>query len=413
MGIYTLDNSTTTFYAPLWTENYQQFTAALSDDKRYKISPKKPVPQYLLPYITNIFCDDNLFMEFRLQPEYFPDLSVFDTNFNEGGSAELADVRVCCFSTGCILLEFQIEYHNLLLDYIADFSYKFKNANSEDPDHPEKVKMIDAISDLMPPKANVTSFFDPSNFKNDCKMFHRIFLKDSIEEEELKKHLIHLRRGYHREFPIPRIDDTFDMLFSPYDYDNWAGSQEGIVNIYNLTDNATTNSYLTKHKPEQLSLNYRFMYLVLLNQRFSAISLLGKIPLLRSYTRKQREKLNIMISSLKTNFSFSIVSDDQLYQTVYSKMYTILGIDRLLADVHENEEQIDLLQQNELLDTEKMTSSFLFGLSVLSLFSVLVDAAGYFDRIPFLQSISTVLSFTCLLTIIVIYIFWWIRYRKK
>ena len=155
------------------------------------------------------------------------------------------------------------------------------------------------------------------------------------------------------------------------------------------------------------------MYLVLLNQRFSAISFLGKIPQLRSYTRKEREKMNFMISSLKTNFSFSIVSDDQLYQTVYSKMYSILGIDRLLADVHENEEQIELLQNNELLNTEKLTSVFLFGLSVLSLFSVLVDAAGYFDRISVLQPASTLLSALCLLSIIVFYIVWWIRYQKK
>ena len=123
--------------------------------------------------------------------------------------------------------------------------------------------------------------------------------------------------------------------------------------------------------------------------------------------------MNFMISSLKTNFSFSIVSDDQLYQTVYSKMYSILGIDRLLADVHENEEQIELLQNNELLNTEKLTSVFLFGLSVLSLFSVLVDAAGYFDRISVLQPASTLLSALCLLSIIVFYIVWWIRYQKK
>lgn len=38
-----------------------------------------------------------------------------------------------------------------------------------------------------------------------------------------------------------------------------------------------------------------------------------------------------------------------------------------------------------------MKSAFLFGLSVLSLFSVLVDAAGYFDRILPLTTLSTVL----------------------
>ena len=120
-----------------------------------------------------------------------------------------------------------------------------------------------------------------------------------------------------------------------------------------------------------------------------------------------------MTSSLKTIFSFSIVSDDQLYQTVYSKMYEIMGIDRLLSDIKDNEEQIEILQRHEMLKTEKITSAFLFGLSILSLFSVLVDAAGYFDRIPILQPISTVLSALCLVLIIALYIVWWIDNRNK
>ena len=60
-----------------------------------------------------------------------------------------------------------------------------------------------------------------------------------------------------------------------------------------------------------------------------------------------------------------------------------------------------------------MTSRFLFGLSLLSLFSVLVDAAGYFDRISILAKIATPLSFGCMLSIIVFYFVWWLRYRLK
>ena len=203
------------------------------------------------------------------------------------------------------------------------------------------------------------------------------------------------------------------MIFEPYDYDHWAGSQEGLVNIFQLTENEATNSFLTKYKPVHLAVDYRFMYLVLLNQRFSAIAYLEKIPLLRSCSRKDRERIHFMTSVLKTTFSFSVVSDDQLYQTIYTRMYAILGIDRLLADIRDNEEQIEILQNHELLHTEKMTSAFLLGLSLLSLFSVLVDAAGYFDRIPILQSVSTVLSAVCLASIIVFYVIWWFLYQKR
>ena len=131
------------------------------------------------------------------------------------------------------------------------------------------------------------------------------------------------------------------------------------------------------------------------------------------YTRREKEKLNVKIFQLKTVFSFSVVSDDQLYQNLYSKMYGLLDIDRLLADIHDNEAQVETLQNHELLENEKMTSRFLFGLSLLSLFSVLVDAAGYFDRISILAKIATPLSFGCMLSIIVFYFVWWLRYRLK
>ena len=408
--------STSTFYATLWTDDYSRFVSAIGSDGRYEKLDKSSNdnnPQYMLPYISRIFQDDQLYSEFLLGRDYFPELPMFESNIKSGGTVKLQDVRLCCFSTGCIFMEFQIVYDGLTIDEIANFAFRFKNANNQDKNAPEKVRMLDTIPALLPENAGATVFYAASSFKNDCKMFHRIALEEALPEEELKRHLVHLRRGYHQEFPIPRMDEDFDMIFDPYDYDHWAGSQEGLVNIYNLTDNPSSNSYLTKYKPLQLAVSYRFMYLILLNQRFSAIVFLGKIPQFRSLTRKERDKMSYMISTLKTTFSFSVVSDDHLYQTIYTKMYTILGIDRLLADVRDNEEQIQLLQNHELLNTEKMTSVFLFGLSVLSLFSVLVDAAGYFDRIPILQSISTILSALCLLSIVVFYLVWWIRYQKK
>ena len=396
----------------MWADNYNTFVSAIKNDPRYELLDKSQAPQYLLPYITRIYSSDSLFTEFRLKPENFPDLCMFSSRFPEGADASLQQIRLSCFSTGCIFMEFHVAYTNLSLDLISDFSFRFKNANSADRNFPGKVKMKDAISSLLPEAAGACAFNASSSVKNECRMFHQI-LAEPLPAEAITKHLVHLRRGYHKEFPIPTIGEEYDMIFEPYAYDHWAGSQEGLVNIFHLTDNEATNSFLTKYKPVHLSVDYRFMYLVLLNQRYSAIAYLEKIPLLRAYSRKERDEINLMTSVLKTTFSFSIVSDDQLYQTIHAKMYGIMGIDRLLADIKDNEEQIEILQNHELLHTEKMTSVFLFGLSLLSLFSVLVDAAGYFDRIPLLQSISTVLSAVCLASIIIFYIIWWALYQKR
>ena len=405
--------SNTIFFAPLWTDDYEHFISVIKKDLRYRTLPKDEIPQYLLPYITRIYCNDSLFSEFELASEHFPDLCMFDSRFPAGGEAKVQSIRLSCFSTGCVFMEFQVVYQGLSLDDIADFSFRFKNANSTDKSASEKIKMKDAIAALLPANSGCCAFYASSDIKNECKMFHQILLDEVPAQETLEKHLVHLRRGYHKEFPIPVIGEDFDMLFEPYKYDHWAGSQEGLVNIFHLTESTSTNSFLTKYKPKHLAVDYRFLYLVLLNQRFSAIVYLGKIPFIRSYTRKHREKMNMLTSSLKTLFSFSIVSDDQLFQTIYAKMYSIMGIDRLLADIRDNEEQIELLQNHEMLNAEKKTSVFLFGLSILSLFSVLVDAAGYFDRFPLLASVSTALSALCLCVIIVAYLIWWLCYKRK
>lgn len=57
----------TIFFAPVWAENYEKFISAISKDKRYVASNKSESPQYMLPYITRIYCDDSFYMEFKLQ----------------------------------------------------------------------------------------------------------------------------------------------------------------------------------------------------------------------------------------------------------------------------------------------------------------------------------------------------------
>ena len=196
-------------------------------------------------------------------------------------------------------------------------------------------------------------------------MFHQLFTPEMLSDEEIHKHLIHLRRGYHGGFAIPNMSGEYDMIYEPYSYDHWAGSQEGFVNIFSYSGEERTDHFLAKYKPAHLSRNYWFMYLILLNQRFSAIRYLDKISQISEYTRREKEKLNEKILHLKTVFSFNVVSDDQLYQNIYSQMYHLLDIERLLADIRDNEEQVETLQNHELLENEKMTSRFLFGLSLL------------------------------------------------
>ena len=244
-------------------------------------------------------------------------------------------------------------------------------------------------------------------------MFHQLFVNNDVTHENIKSNIFYLSRGYYTDMPIPNVDDEYDMSFEPFDYDHWAGSQEGLVNIFHLPQGQKFNYFIEQIKPIHLSVYYRFMYLILLNQRYSTIKYLEQIPMIRTLPRKDREEFNVKMSTIKTVFAFSIVSDDLLYQTIYSKMYHVLSIDTLLKDMKDNEEQIELLQNQEILKAENQSSFILFGLSFLSIFSVLIDAAQYFDRIPFISYIPTISS-TIVVCIIVIFIFFfWHRSQSK
>lgn len=128
---------------------------------------------------------------------------------------------------------------------------------------------------------------------------------------------------------------------------------------------------------------------------------------------KDIENLNRRIIELKNIFTFNVISDDIHFQNIYSKMFSVLEIKNLLADVIENENQIEYLQSNKHAKDDRMSNKYLFGISVLSLFSALIDAASYFDRINSIKPISTFLSLISVSTVLVLCIVWGIRSFKK
>lgn len=403
----------TFFYAPVWLGDYEKALEVLRRDDRFLPVSREELPQYLMPYAANIYQDEKLYSAFLLKPEFMPALCMYGQQLELETEPVLESVRLSCFATGCAFAEFRVTYGGLSIEQIVDFTFRFKNATKTDTRNGHTLTMCAVLEDLLSGIADMEMFFTGSDFKKECRMFHQIFSEDVLDEETTRKHLRHLSRGYHNQFSMPHSDGDYDMEYHPYAYDHWAGSQEGLVNLYYHSGERTTDFFLDRFKAGQLARNYSFMYLLLLNQRFSAIKLICQITDYGKYTRIEKEDLNRRIVQLKTTFAFNIISDDLLYQNVYKRMYSLLDVDRLLEDIRDNEQHVELIQNYEALETEKLTSRFLFGLSILSIFSVLIDASSYFDRIPMVQEISTGLSSVCMLAIVLSYVIWWIRYRSK
>ena len=116
---------------------------------------------------------------------------------------------------------------------------------------------------------------------------------------------------------------------------------------------------------------------------------------------------------LKNAFSFNVISDDSIVQNIYSKMYTVLDIRNLLEDVIENEKQLEFLQKAKHINDDRLSNKYLLGISILSLFSALIDSASFFDRVNSIQPISTMLSLICVLSILALCIVWAVKSVRK
>lgn len=404
--------STTVFFVPIWFDEYTPFAADVERMNRWDVIPAEEVaPRYLLNYASRIATDKSLFSSYRLRDADSLPIYMYGDELGEDVVPEITEVRLSCFFTGVGFLEFRVVHDGLSLDGIADFSYLFKKASKKNGDSPS---LCEVAKTLVPDGSAKLFFTDSAPFKYECICYH--FIHSDLNElsyDDLQTYLTLLKRNYNTSFYAHPADSEYDMFYSPYPYDHWAGSPEGLVNISFDTGDDATDYYLRNYKPGHLSVDYYFMFLLLLNQRFSAIQYILKIAEGDNCSHKDMDKLNRRIVRLKTVFSFTVISGDHIFQNVYSRMYRIMDIDRLLEDIRDNENQMEIIQNAGAARADRLSSRFLFGISLLSLFSALIDASSYFDRFERLQPFATALGLACTALVTVICCVWIIGNRKR
>lgn len=400
--------SESVFFIPVSFENFESFTTNFSQSGLWKNTPEECyTPRYFLNYILNIAKDKTAFRSYCLEKPFLFNLYMFEDKIDMPFSPMLEDVRFSCFSTGVGFLEFWIKYKDASPENITDFSYRFKKAIVRNlKGENDKKSLYDVAKSILPDDLSVQLFFTAATeFKHECHCYHFLHIDKAPENHLSDKWLFSLKRSYRSDFGMPEESDG-DMIYKPYFNDQWGGSSEGLVNITYDVDNDETDRYLHEFKYSHLRIDYYFLYLLLLNQRFTCIKYITGISRALKGTQKELEELNKKIVELKTVFAFNIVSDDQIFQNVYSKMYNILGIERLLEDILDNEAQIEILRNASAAKAEKLSSRLLFGISLLSIFSALVDASSYFERFDTLSAIATMLGLICTAAVVLISVVW-------
>ncbi len=403
--------NTTFFIIPVAIGDMAHVTDALLASGDWERDKTICRPNFLLSYVHALSADEERFRVLRyLKTDELP-IHMFEKKVGYTQSPKIKEFYLCAFGTGVAFLECRVAYGDMPITEIMDFAYHFKKADAADRKKLLKegeVSLLTAAKRiLMCEETGALPFFAYHNdIQYNCICYHLIRLsREQAKEEDVDRLCFYLKRSYDSAYLYNKENAVgeYDMIYKPYYYMVWAGCQEGLVVIASETDTDKTNYFLNNYYFGSLLSDYHFMYLMLLNQRFASLKFIEELAS-ASDERASLERISVSAADLSTRYAFHVISDEMVYQNIYSDMYRIFHIDELSVDVKECGERMHTLWNAAAERHEKRSSRLLFALSCLTAFSALVDATGYFDRILPDFPLATVIG-TCSVCLVFALIF--------
>ncbi len=404
MGMF---KNSSIYIVPIKVNDRRRLDGYLAQAAAWKTA-ENPQADYLFPYASAVmtdraFCSTYEYTEQEALPFY-----MFENRVEMAETPKVEFIRLNVFATDVAFLEIGIQYGSSTVFQIREFANRFKSASKSQQYCREiagRISLLEGLEKILPLGSAIQSFFtcgQTSQFRRNCLCFHAVYLPEETDSERIREHLCMLPRSYHQGFSRDRgcFDSRYDKYYSPYQYLHWGISQEGIACVCNAPQDESAVFFLENYFYSQLMKDYRYLYLILLNQRFSAIDCMGRIA--QATAGEKAEDLTTAIINLKTHFSFQVISDDMVYQNVYAKLFEVFEIGDFLEDLSEMNEKTASIQRQKTERQAKKTERFLLGISILAVFSALVDAADYFDRISWLKNAATWLSLIITLVIVVL-----------
>jgi len=412
--------SQSVYFIPVWFDDYSAFIKGVASCAQWEdTAPEKLKTGYLLHYAAGIAQNPKLFRSYSLKAVEELKVYMFREEMHIKGAPHLDEVRLSCFATGVGFMEFWVSYSGMSSGEIVDFAYLFKKAtkrcNRELPGG--QMALYDVAQSLLPQKVEAKLFFSAcERFKYECNCYHFQHIDGEQPARDVLNNAVnHLSRSYKASISTSSAEGDYDMVYGATPIDYWGISTEGLANlVFDSGDIPQEDDYYWHTlKLQCLRVDYYFLYLLLLNQKYTAIQYIQMVSAVLEGGTKDVEQLNRRIVQLKNTFSFNVISDDRIFQNVYTKIYTVLEIKALLADVIENESQMEYLEDAKHAYADRQSNKYLLGISILSLFSALIDAASYFDRFDGFRTISTWLGSGCVLLIFIVCLVWAFKSVRK
>ena len=394
--------NSTYFILPLSVEEPEKLDAFLGSREDWAEEPVPFKTQYILYYAGDMNRqDDKRLRSFRYTEGKNLNIYMMDEEVQEDSSFSeekpvLGEIRLYLFGCGIAFLEFQVQYGKMAYWNIVKFVNLFRSLrNNETSDKkvqiPEgKISLEKAAEKILPENESGTlrCFSNPSKIKRQADIFTVLNAKTCIlikkEDAEFERIRFLLAHGYNNVIEDKEESAAYEMKWNLKNKTEfWGGSQDGLA-------------FLVKepqpYQYDHLSNDYHFMYLLLLNQRYSAMRCIGEVSQSIEDYGHIRE-LCRKVTDIKARYSFRVVSDEHFMQNFYSKMYEVLNIDKLLQDIEDVNTQLStILGEEQKQKEEKQQKEFdnavtLFG-TIFTAVSVISIASACIDLHDFLKSFS-------------------------
>lgn len=305
---------------------------------------------------------------------------------------DIRNIKIHCFGTNIGFLVYDVWY-SIDMDYqeILEFNYMFKKVGTSDinikdadvPDSGDKNTFLYRLSKNLITNGldDVELFF---NTNHPVRMESNVFsIFCDTGGDRIEDKLFHFCHSYTIDYGCSQVypEESF-FRFHPFTYIHWGGCQDGLSCIYYDINEFTANDINGKLKND-----YYFMYLVLLNQRYTLLSLVNEMMGCKKAVSEEWRHLQNKLVTYQMEYSFRIVSDELTYHRIYNGMRKILSINELEDDLKDISDRMYALKNEEQREKDEKLAvarswRMDLGLGILSLltiFSAFVDGADMID----------------------------------
>ena len=316
-------------------------------------------------------------------PDYccrFTTTPKFQSRYTDFGFYIL-EVHLYLFSTSVGILAFKLRFEKEDPFWIASAQYNLKKASRQSFSTGRKetgeTTALELSRALMSAfgREKDFNFFYYANEKNTERAHFLTFLPVGMKRD-YRQELYYLRRCYNDGFQYIEEESDNDVIHFQSKDIQWGISTEAAICL--ACPELGRPDFIEGTLYPNFDTQYLFMYIMLLHQKYALYRFLTKIGVGAYNKLEQLEKFREQLYEFEADFVFDCVTEVPQYQNLYDKITAAFALKRMYQDVREPLVKLSEMRredlENEQKQRDKNVNRALIVISVLSVFSALVDS---------------------------------------